>query len=87
MIDRQNLFDQPAKNNSRTNDNIQKNLTGQEDDYTTGCLIDCPYFKENYEMIAIALGNQQGLDADPKAIQQTNFTKKLVEEATIFYYY
>ena len=28
-------------------------------------------------MIAIDLGKQQGLDADPKAIQQINFTAKL----------
>ena len=27
--------------------------TGQGDDYTTGCLLDYCYFKENYKMIAI----------------------------------
>ena len=35
MIDRQNFFSQPAKNNLRTYDNIRKIVTGQEDDYTT----------------------------------------------------
>ena len=25
-------------------DNIRKTATGQEDDYTTGCLFDYPYF-------------------------------------------
>ena len=25
------------------------------DDYTSGCLLDCPYFKENYKIIAIDL--------------------------------
>ena len=29
--------------------------TGKGDDYTTGCLLDYPYFKENYKMIAIDL--------------------------------
>ena len=30
-------------------------MIGQGDDYTTGCLVDYPYFKENYELIAIYL--------------------------------
>ena len=37
MIDRQNLFDQPIKNNIRTYNNILKNTTEQGDDHTTGC--------------------------------------------------
>ena len=37
-------------------------------------MLDYPYFKENYKMIAINLSKQQGLDADPRAIQQTDFT-------------
>ena len=33
-----------------------KNIaTGQGDDYTTGCLLDCNYFKEYYKMVAIDL--------------------------------
>ena len=39
--------------------------------------MDYPYFKENYKMIAINLGKQQGLDADPRAIQQINFIGNL----------
>ena len=50
---------------------------GQGDDYTTGCVLDYPYFKENYKMIAIDLGKQQALDADHRAIQQINFTTAL----------
>ena len=37
-------------------------------------MLDYPYFKENYKMIAIDLSKQQALDADPRAIQQINFT-------------
>ena len=29
---------------------------GQGDDYTTGCLLDYPYFKENCKLIARDLG-------------------------------
>ena len=36
-----------------------------------------PYFKENYKMIAIDLSRQNELDADPRAIQQINFTANL----------
>ena len=32
---------------------LEKIATGKGDDYTTGCLLDYPYFKENYKMIAI----------------------------------
>ena len=58
-------------------ENIRKIAIGQGDDYRTGCLIDYPYFKESYKMIAIYLSKQQALDADPKAIQQNNFTVNL----------
>ena len=38
-------------------------------------------------MVAIALINQQALDADPRAIQQINFTANLdrAEGATMFF--
>ena len=58
-------------------ENIRKIDTGQGDDYTTGCLLDYNYFKKYYKMIAIDLSKQQALDANPKAIQQINFTANL----------
>ena len=50
------------------------------------CLLDYPYFKENYKMILLDLSKQQALDADPRAIQQINFTANLdrAENTTIF---
>ena len=45
MIDGQNVFDQPAKNNLRTYDSIRKTAAGQGDDYNTVCLLDENYFK------------------------------------------
>ena len=53
MIDGKKLFDQPINSMTKTYENISKIATGQEDDYTTGCLLDYSYFKENYKMIAI----------------------------------
>ena len=78
MIDGRNFFDQPIKNDLKTYDNIRKIATGQGDDYTTGCLLDYPYFKKYYKLIAIDLSKIQKLDADPKAIQQINFTGNLI---------
>ena len=77
MIDGKNFFDQPVKNNKVTYENIRKIATGQEHDYTTGYLLDYIYFKNYYKTIAVDLSKQQALDADPKAIQQINFTANL----------
>ena len=49
----------------------------KEDDYATGCLLDYDYFRDIYEMISVDFSKQQPLDADPKAIQQSNFTANL----------
>ena len=57
--------------------NIRKTAIGQGDDYTTGCLLDYPYFKDHYKRIAIDLSKQQELDADRRAIQQINCTANL----------
>ena len=57
VINGENFFDQPIKNNKITYDNIRKIATAQGDDYTTS--------------------KQQALDADPRAIQQINFTANL----------
>ena len=64
----------------KTYENIRKIAIGQGDDYTTGCLLDYTYFKKYYKMIAIDLSKQQALDADPKAVQQINFTANLIEK-------
>ena len=40
-------------------------------------MLDYPYFKENYKIIAIDLKKQEVLDPDPRAIQQISFTANL----------
>ena len=77
VINGESFFDQPIKNNKVTYDNTRKIATGQGDDYTTGCLLDYPYFANTYKMIAVDLSKQQAVDADPRAIQQINFTANL----------
>ena len=77
MIDGKNFFDQPVENDKVTHENIRKITIDHGDDYTTGCLLDYTYFKKYYKMIAVDLSKQQVLDADPKAVQQINFTANL----------
>ena len=70
MINGRNVFDQPINSMNKRYENIRKISTGKGDDYTTSWLLDYSYFK-------IDLSKQQALDADPRAIQQINFTVNL----------
>ena len=83
MIAGINFFDLLVNNNLRTYDNIRNIEIGQGDGYTTGYLLDYPYLKEYQKLIPTDLNKKQKLDADPKAIQQINFTENLnrTEEA------
>ena len=79
MIDGKNFF------NLKTYENIRKIAIGKGDDYTTGCLLDYSYFDKKYKMIAIDLNKQQILEADPRVIQQINFTANRTRGATMFF--
>ena len=50
-------------------------------------MLNYSYFKENYRTIAIDLSKQEALDADPRVIQQINFTANLDrdEDAVMFF--
>ena len=75
--DGKNFLDQPVNHNLRTYENIRKIATGQGHDYTTGCLLDYPYFKKYYKLITIDLSKQQAHDADPRETQQINIIGNL----------
>ena len=77
MIDGKNFFDQPVQNKKVTYEKVRRVTTAHGNDYTTDCLLDYTYFKKYFKMIAVDLSKQQALDADPKAIQQINFTANL----------
>ena len=87
MIDGKNFFNEPVKNDKVTYENIRKIATGWGDDYTTGCLLDYIYFKNCYKMVAVDLNKQQTVDADPKAIQQINFTVNLDRAGNTRFYF
>ena len=73
LIDGRNFYDQPINEIIEQYDEVRKVSTGYGDDYTTGCLLDYAYFKDNYRLIAVDLSKQKALDADPRAIQQIVF--------------
>ena len=87
MINGENVFDQPIKDNKVTYENIRKIATGRGDDYTTGCLLDYLYFRDSYRMIEVDLSKEQALDANPRAIQQINFTANLdrADETRVYF--
>ena len=87
MNDGKNFFDQPIRNDKVTYENIRKIAIGQGDDYATGCLLDYTYSKKYYKMIAIDLSKQKALDADPRAIEQINFTANLDRDGNTRFYF
>ena len=76
-INGKNIFDQPINNNTKTYENVRKIASGQGGAYTSGCLLDYLFFKENYKIIAIDLIKQQVLDDNSRAIQQINLSGNL----------
>ena len=73
LIDGRNFYDQPVNDIIKRYDEIREIVTGQEDDYTTGCLFDYQYFKDHYNLIAIDLSKQKELDTDSRGIQHIEF--------------
>ena len=86
-IDGRNFYDQLINDLIKQYDEVRKISTGQGDDYTTGCLLDFAYFKNNYRLIAADLSKQKVLDADSRAIQQIIFTGKTSQAAIIYCIY
>ena len=82
LIDGKSFFDLPVKNEEEAYKKIIE--MSNNNDYTTGNLLDFAYFKENYRLIAIDLSKQTKLK-DP---QQISFIGKLENQdhgATMFF--
>ena len=59
MINGRNFYDQPINDLIKQYDEVKKESTGYDDDYTTGCLLDYAYFKDNYRLIAVDLSKKK----------------------------
>ena len=88
MINEQNIFDHPVKSNLRTYNKIQKIASGQGNDYTASCILDCNYCNKYYKMIAIDLGRQQAVGTDPKTVHQIKVINRgnKVNENTVMFF-
>ena len=53
LIDGRKFYDQPVDDLIKQYDEVRNLSTGQGDDYTTGCLLNYAYFKNNYRLIAV----------------------------------
>ena len=81
LIDGKSFFDLPVKNEEEAYKKIIE--MSNNNDYTTGDLLDFGYFKKDYKLIAIYLSRQTKLK-DP---QQISFIGRLLNTrgATIFF--
>ena len=50
-----------------------------------GSLLNLNYFDKHYKLVAVDLSKQKELDADPRAIQQTEFKYMLETNSTIYW--
>ena len=73
MIDGRNFRDQPINDLIKQYNEVKKTSARQSDDFTTKCLLDYAYFKDDYNLIVVYLSKQKALDADPREIQQIIF--------------
>ena len=73
LIDGRNFYDQPINDIIKQYDEVRKVSMGYGDDYTTGCLLDYAYYKDNYRLVAVDLSKQKDLDVNSRAIQQIVF--------------
>ena len=85
IIDGRNFYDNPIENNIEKYRELKKVMIGKGEDYTTGSLLDFNYFDKHYKLIAVDLSKQKELDADPRAIQQTEF-KYMIGTSSIIYW-
>ena len=61
LIDERNFYDQSINDIIKQYDEVRKVSTGYGDDYTTGCLLDYAYFKDNHKLIAVDVSKQKAL--------------------------
>ena len=82
IIDKLAFFDLSIKTKEEAYEKIVDISNNNE--YTTGNLLDYDYFKKYYKLIAIDLSKQQVLQENEDLVQQINFIDRLEETANFF---
>ena len=78
LIDGKSFFDLPVKNEEEAYEKIMD--MSNNNDYTTGNLLDFDYFKEHYKLIAIDLSKQTNIKHRNKLILLENSKTKTMEQ-------
>ena len=76
IINGKNFYEKEIDSYIKRQKDIRKLTTGQEEDYTTGCLLDYEYIKNHFKLEAIGVKRQKELDSDVKAIQKMEFFRQ-----------
>ena len=82
LIDGNSFFEIPLKNKEEAYEATIE--MSKNNNYTTGNLLDCEYFKDHYRLIAIDLIKQIESE-NPDLKLQINFIGRLEEDATMFF--
>ena len=85
IIHGRNFCDNPIESHIEKYRELKKVMIRKGEDYTTGSLLDYNYFDKHYKLVAVDLSKQKELDADPRAIQQTEFKYMLRTNSTIYW--
>ena len=85
IIDGRNFNDNPIESDIEKYRELKQVMIGKGEDYTTGSLLDFNYFDKHYKLVPVDLSKQKELDADPRAIQQTEFKYMLGTNSTIYW--
>ena len=85
IIDGRNFYDNPIESDIEKYREFKKVMIGKGEDYATGSLLDCDYFKKHYKLVAVDLSKQKELDAGPRAIQQIEFKYMVETNSTIYW--
>ena len=85
IIDGINFYDNPIESDIEKYRELKKVMIGKGEGYTTTSLLDYNYFNKHYKLVAVDLSKQKELDADPRAIQQIEFTYMLRTNSTIYW--
>ena len=77
IINGEIFYDQQVDLDIKRHEEVKKLTSWQDEDCTTGCLLDFDYIKNYYKLIVVDMRKQKELDADHKAIQQREFVEQL----------
>ena len=78
IIDGRNFYDEKYRE-------LKKIMIGKGEDCTTSSLLDFNYFDKHYKLVTVDLSKQKELEADPRAIQQTEFKYMLGTNSSIYW--